>query len=474
MNCAEVSQRIELFVLGEVPKPEQAAIQAHLAVCPACRAAEGRYRVLVAQIKRASPPGLLRLDFVRAVRSAAAAEIRMVSHRPLIRRTIAVAASAAACLLFAAVVWHTWVLEPVADRPSSEQAPGMRYEERTSALGEPSILQVWQHRGALSMPGSMADDVVVHGQNMYLLQNYGRQAHVAALDIKTGKQNWLSDIQACGPLLADDSRVYCLAPSGAGKFDLVALDAADGRTLWKYPQQCPEPLRSPCHPTLLPTGRICWTTNTAVHMLDCHNGEPLWTHSIPDGGLLSASLSVNGDVYVANASGLYCLNTATGQESWKLAYGNVISGPGRPLLAGTNADVYASLSLGLGASRLLCVDLAARTISWSKDTTPVTHLYAIDDMLYLRDQNVQALDRTTGQLLWTYPATGCNPVTYAERLAYFVDARDQGRLVALDRYTGRRVWELAGMKSCNAFVKIDSTGYVKTHDGVVHAFVFKG
>jgi outer membrane protein assembly factor BamB len=65
-------------------------------------------------------------------------------------------------------------------------------------------------------------------------------------------------------------------------------------------------------------------------------------------------------------------------------------------------------------------------------------------------------------------------VTYAEGLAYFVDSRDQGRLVALNRYTGSKVWELAGMKSCNAFIKTDGAGYVKTHDGVVHAIAFKG
>ncbi|MEA3226467.1 MAG: hypothetical protein U9Q07_11000, partial [Planctomycetota bacterium] len=80
----------------------------------------------------------------------------------------------------------------------------------------------------------------------------------------------------------------------------------------------------------------------------------------------------------------------------------------------------------------------------------------------------------TGRLLWTCPAEGCNPVTYAEDLAYFVDSSDQGRLVALDRYTGARVWELAGIKSCDAFIKVDGTGFLKTADGVVHAFIFKG
>jgi outer membrane protein assembly factor BamB len=309
---------------------------------------------------------------------------------------------------------------------------------------------------------------------MYLFQEYGQQARVAALDIRTGRQNWLSDIQGCAHLLADDSRVYCLAPGEPGKLDLVALDAADGKTVWKYPQQCPDPLRSPCRPTLLPAGRICWTTNTTVQTLSCADGELLWAHSIPQGGLLSVAAIVDDDIYVTNVAGLHCLNSTTGDESWRLSYSGVKSGLDRPLLTAAETEIYVSLSLGLTASRLLCMDQAAHKMLWSKDVARVTHLYAVGDMLYLRDQNVQALDRTTGQLLWTCPATGCNPVTYAEGLAYFVDSRDQGRLVALNRYTGRKVWELAGMKSCNAFIKIDDTGYVKTHDGVVHAIVFKG
>jgi len=478
MNCAEVNQKIELFVLGELPKSEQVAIKAHLATCPACNATEAEYRLLVTEIKRAAQPPSLRLDFVRAVRSAVKAEIRSIALHSLVRRIIAITGSVAACLLFALVVWHAWFFSA---NERQFEIPFDKPDKRRT-LGAPFILQAWQHRGARSVPGSMADGVVIHGQNMYLLQEYGGQAYVAALDIKTGKQKWLSDIESCGYLLADDSRVYCLAPSGAGKFDLVALDAANGKTLWKYPQQHPDLLRSPCRPILLPTGRICWATNTTVHMLSCENGKSLWTLSIPEGGLLSAAAVTNDNLYVANATGLYCLNIKTGDESWRLEYGDVISNQGRPLLAAADGEIYVSLNLGFGASQLLCMELTGQgsrgagthKILWSKVVAHVTHLYAIGDLLYLRDQNVQALDRTTGQLLWSYPATGCNPVTYAEELAYFVDSSNQGCLIALNRYTGHKVWELAGMRSCNAFIKVDSTGFLKTNDGVIHAIIFKG
>jgi outer membrane protein assembly factor BamB len=482
MNCAEVNQKFELFVLGGLPKSEQVAIAEHLATCSACRATEVEYRLLVTKIKEAGQPNLPRLDFARRVRSAVKAEIRSMALRSLARRIMAITGSAA-CLLAACVIWHAGIRDTAPRQPSSSNQVGSLVTTNASeeslsgalsASGAPPFLHAWQHSGARSVPGSMADGVAVHGQNVYLLQQHGQQARVGALDIETGQQKWLSDVQSRGYLLADDARVYCLAPGDSGKLNLVALDAANGKTLWAYPQQCPDPLRSPCGPTLLPAGRICWTANATVHVLSRANGEPLWTRSIPDGGLLSAAAVVNSNLYVATNIGLYCLNMTTGEESWRLAYGDVMSGWGRPLLDAADGEIYASVNLGLGASRLLCVELTGHNIIWSKVVGHVTDLRTIGDMLYLRDQNVQALDRTTGQLIWTFPATGCNPVTYAEGLTYFVDSGNHGRLVALNGHTGGKLWEWVGIKSCNAFIKVDGTGFIKTHDGVVHAIIFKG
>ena len=144
------------------------------------------------------------------------------------------------------------------------------------------------------------------------------------------------------------------------------------------------------------------------------------------------------------------------------------------MLAAADGEIYASMSLGLRSSRLFCMNAAKRKILWSRVVDCAARLDAIGDVLYVRDQNIQALEAATGRLLWACPAEGCNPVTYAGDLAYFVDSSDQGCLVALDRYTGARVWELAGIKSCDAFIKIGGTGFLKTLDGVVRAFVFQG
>jgi outer membrane protein assembly factor BamB len=84
------------------------------------------------------------------------------------------------------------------------------------------------------------------------------------------------------------------------------------------------------------------------------------------------------------------------------------------------------------------------------------------------------LSRADGDNLWTCQASGCGAVTYADGLLWFVDSQDQGGLIAINSNTGQKAWELPGLRSCNAFVKVGRVGYLKTLDGVVHAIFFKG
>ena len=472
MNCTEVNQKIELYVLGELSESEQAAIKAHLEICPVCNIKETEYRLLVANIKETAQPDPPKFAFIHRIRSAVNAEIQSTARHSLWHRIIVITGSVAACLLLALIIQQVHTFSINKERPVAIQKLPNR---SSNAIGIPSILETWQYKGVPSTPQSMADEAAVCGQNIYLLQEHDRQTFVAAIDIKTGKQKWLSNTHSCGYLLADNSRVYCLSSSGTGKLDLIALDAASSKILWKYQQQYTEHKQNPCRPSLLSKDRICWTINKTVHMINCANGESLWTHSISDGGLLSSAVAVNDDLYVANYLGFNCLNATTGKQRWRLDYDSItFRSRNRPLLTATDGMIYASLSPGLSSSRLVCMESKGHKICWSKTVPQVSHLFAIDDMLYIRNQNIQALDGATGRLVWICPATGCNPVTYTEGLAYFVDSSSQGCLKALNRHTGSKVWELNGMKSCNSFIKINSTGFLKSQDGIVHAINLKG
>ncbi|MBC8217357.1 MAG: PQQ-binding-like beta-propeller repeat protein, partial [Planctomycetes bacterium] len=357
MDCTQVNRKIELSVLGCLPESEQAAVGEHLASCQACRVAHDDYRFLVAQIKGSARPDLLGAGFSLAseVRSAVKVEIFRASYRATAWRMIPVAGSVAACLLLAFAGWQIWVSS--GSRLESMLAKDRRRQSAVEASAAPSVLQAWQHKSAPSAPGSMADAVAVRGDSMYLLQTRDRQNYVAAIDTRTGERRWLSDVRSCGYLLTDDSRVYCLAPDEAGKFDLVALDATDGRLLWKRQQERADKLQTPCRASLLPGDRICWTADRTIHMLRRADGNPIWTRSIPDGGMLSAAVAVGDDLYVAPALGPSCLHAANCDESWRLGLWHVPYAPPRPPFSVTGAGILASTCPALPHRLLVCLTL---------------------------------------------------------------------------------------------------------------------
>jgi outer membrane protein assembly factor BamB len=102
------------------------------------------------------------------------------------------------------------------------------------------------------------------------------------------------------------------------------------------------------------------------------------------------------------------------------------------------------------------------------------HLLAAGQGVYLRGEGVLALDTGSGAELWSSAASGCGPLTLVDGLIHFADSGEPGRLVALDPHSGRTAWEVVGIRSCDAFTKIGSTGYIKTQDGIVHAIALGG
>jgi outer membrane protein assembly factor BamB len=297
---------------------------------------------------------------------------------------------------------------------------------------------------------------------------------VAAIDSSTGRRKWRSEIASYGYIAADDTGIYCLAAGEGGGLDLVAIDKADGKTLWRYPQEKPDPLQRVSAPTILPGKRICWITNSVIHVLSTSDGKPLWRRAISGERLLSEAVAIREGIYIAGTAGLYYFDIETGEQLWQSEYDFDVSPWVRPLLAFTDKQVCVALRVPMGQSKLVCLDLTDRNPIWTKSLPHISHLCISGDRLYIRSQDVRALDVANGDLLWSFASSGCSPVTYANGCVWFVDSTDQGQLIALDERTGGKKLDFAGIRSCNAFIEYDNKGYVKTHDGLVHVILFKG
>lgn len=167
------------------------------------------------------------------------------------------------------------------------------------------------------------------------------------------------------------------------------------------------------------------------------------------------------------------MEAGSGQKRWRRELEAAALGAGRPLLALARGTICFVLRRRAGDSRLVCMDADTGKLNWQKATGEVRHLLAGDHGVYLRGEDIQAFDIRTGQPRWRRAAGGCGPLTRVGGLIHFVDSTDPGRLVALDELTGTTAWEIAGIRSCDAFRRIGGTGYIKTHDGIVHAIALR-
>ena len=247
MTCRDVRDAMELFVLGALAGPQHAAVESHLEACPACRAAEEECRLLVSEVQLSAGAATPRPAFERSLRAAVAAEADAQRGRARARRALAAVGSVAAVLLAAALGWRLW---PVA---------------RGTGPATVAAAERWRYESVHGGPGTVADGVVVQGAALYVLQSDGRRTAVVGIDAATGTPQWATEVGSPGYLAADPSRVYCLSAIRPAETELIALDATDGRVLWRFAQDGLPRLEEPSRPVPLPRDRVCWTAGRQVH-----------------------------------------------------------------------------------------------------------------------------------------------------------------------------------------------------------------
>lgn len=459
MTCEEVQSSIELFALGD-SRTESDEIQSHLAGCPTCRTLEREYRQIVKSLKQSAPFKQAHIDYERDVVRAVAEEIGEMTPRPVQPFRWVKLCAMAACLLVMLGMW-LW------------SQGKMLVQDKTSVY--PAKLTSYLIPAqATSVPTSGADNIVVRDRDMFLLQDNGAKTNLVAINTETGNQVWDSNVDSYGHLLLGKAQLYCVAPSQNGGLDLVAIDAKNGQTLWRHTQNRPRLFYGLCTPVFLPNDQICWTVGHTIHVLRSADGEILWTQNAPGEHLLSTAVADDHSLYIAGTKGLYQLDPNSGKQLWHIEYEFAISRWMKPLLAITENRLCVALRERTGQSVLICVNLRDRKALWTKTLPPISHLCMTQERLYVRSQNIQALDLASGDLLWNIPSAGCSPITYADGRIWFMDARDQGALISLDASSGSPVSALAGLRSCNALVDLNDRAFVKTHDGAVHVIHLGG
>lgn len=189
--------------------------------------------------------------------------------------------------------------------------------------------------------------------------------------------------------------------------------------------------------------------------------EILWTFEGLGKGH-SSPVFANGKIYISGTvgeEGFVFVLSEDGKLLWKVSYGTEFGGnyPGARSSVVVDGDLMYMYS---GFGNLICMDANDGTVKWKKNafedfdggniTWGVTETVVIDgDLLYFtpggKENNVVALNRFSGDLVWSSPGKGelsayCTPllVELARKLLVTHTAE---HIIGLDAKTGELLWD---------------------------------
>ena len=458
MNCTDIEKEIELYVLGGTEAAQSRQIEQHLRGCPNCRRFQRECEDILLELKAHGRAQFNHQALKDRIRSAA----RPLLRRAVIRKRFLQVASIAAVFALVATVWFVGIRD---NGPNS--APS-----RSSAVTAPNKT-LWQKATTVASGAAEADDIVIHDGTIFLLLEKDVGQVVSAVKADTGETFWQSELVSCGYLAADDERVYCVALADQARRHLLALDRRNGRPAWTFEtQQTTGAGYGTSKPTIMPGHRMCWVHEGHAYAIDSRTGEQIWCRAFPKERNLSQAAVIGRKVYVAGRKGIHCLDGKDGMRLWHLPNRSDTFLVTKPLTAVGRKKLFVVTAAQSGKSCIQCIDTSSRRPLWQKSVPRVSHLCADSDHVYLRCQQVLALDQKNGESLWEIEATGCSPITTYDNTICFIDSTGEGSLVGARQYNGDILWKVPGLLSCNAFVRAGERGYLKTNDNVVLAFAF--
>ncbi len=281
-------------------------------------------------------------------------------------------------------------------------------------------------------------------------------ARVRAFDLASGRQLWEQSTRAKGNRSSnigggiswDGGRLF----AGTGRGDLLALDDASGKILWRHDLE--EPARAA--PTVADGLVFVLTMDNRLVTVARDDGRALWSYQAagtvtPVLGLPSPAYADGLVVAGFNSGELACLRAASGTMVW----GDSLASPGgrdsvadlsavhgMPVIA--DGKVYAGSLGGL----VLALDLRTGRRLWEQALAVADTAAVAGDWLFVLDTNQQlaAIRRTDGVAAWVAqlprfqnekdqsdPIFWVGPLLAGDRL---VVGSNHGHALSVSPYTG--------------------------------------
>jgi outer membrane protein assembly factor BamB len=187
-----------------------------------------------------------------------------------------------------------------------------------------------------------------------------RNGFVYAADVVTGTLAW--KVRTAGSVDAtpavDGGKVFVVSESETvGDVTLAALDAATGRSRWRFEQ--PRPALGPTSPSVFGGSVYVGFGDDVVRAFDQNTGAERWSRLVrAPFSFRTAPAIAGGSVYLLDeAGGIYRLDAGTGETRWEFRFPSRASWSA-PLVAGST--VYVGLDDGFIAG----IDIESAHLVW--------------------------------------------------------------------------------------------------------------
>jgi len=341
------------------------------------------------------------------------------------------------------------IIPPAAANPSWPMAGGYAdHVMQHLALAKDPLKMIWQSdigQGS-SRDGFLLTQPVAVGGRVFTIDVGSR---VTAFDIKSGAEIWRVDLTpdaedsnsiASGGLATDGVRVY----AATGLAELVALDPADGKIMWRQPVS--SPLRSA--PTLSDGKIFIVPVDNHLMALSASDGKLLWMH---EGLNESASLLggaspavADGAVIAAFSTGdLIAFDVEKGRPLWTENLARIRRGDLMGGLTSVQAlpVVHDHVVYAIGHSnRALAIDLQSGERIWDLPVGGTRTPWVTDNYLYTIDNDNRAIavELARGLVKWVTPIGNAAD---GKKLRFTAPVMAGGRLLFGD--TAEKLWAIS-------------------------------
>ncbi len=358
------------------------------------------------------------------------------------------------------------------------------------ALNDGALRQAWTAnigRGSTDLLPLTAQPIVADG---YVFAMDARST-LTAVSVRDGRQVWQRSVRNPNqrdPVISGGiafARGVLYVTTGYN--DVLALNAADGKTIWHV--RIPAPARAA--PTVMDERLFITTLDNRLVALSVENGGFLWEESgiTETAGLVgAASPAVSRDVVIpAFSSGeIFALRIENGAVAWTESLSSLARAGGLAGISDIRAlpviDKGLVIAISFGG-RMIAVDERTGTRIWQRDIGGVETPWVVGNHVFVisNDNELVALGRDNGVIRWVTqlpryqdpdrrrsPVFWTGPVMAGERL---IIAGSDGNIMEIAPEDGDIIRRWSAGKSVKiAPVVAGETLYLLAEDGTLLAY----